>query len=434
MGFRARPLRLYVTGATLAALSLWLGGCATVRPAPHAEAAVADIPGPGRAEEPGRDPSLRFQIIYVIHGDGGYVWYDDAGARHEADQDAVAQARGVAENSPTAEVFIFHQRPTRFLRFFHGSDGTLWQYRKGRLVRQVPYDRSRAYAPSGRAEASARSGDGLGAEADLFSRFASLAAPRRCGAPAQDPPVRIFCYFGHGIPVTGKVPYFRSRPDVAVSLASFTRGLVRFGGPACPPSKPFSLVVLSACHGGTPEATLALAPYADWILASPGELHLSYLDTRALARMAKDNPDPFGKEQAGAWARAIATESFARLGESVRTGVTLSLYDAAQAETYLRGHRGAWAETAEAIAAESATDESATEKSVTDDSTVTGPLLFSEPTAYRDCAENPAFGDGGVSAGATIFYQPPRFGADRNKTGHSGWECPALEPRRASLP
>jgi hypothetical protein len=112
-------------------------------------------------------------------------------------------------------------------------------------------------------------------------------------------------------------------------------------------------------------------------------------------------------------------ESFARLGASVRTGVTISLYDAAKTETYLREHRGAWAETAEAIAA---------------DSTVTGPMLFSEPTRYRDCAENPAFGAGGESAGATIFYQPPRFGIDRNKTVHSGWECPAVEPRRASLP
>jgi hypothetical protein len=426
MGFRARQLRRCAQGTALTVLAAWLTGCAPARPAPRGEAATAAIPGPGlpeagtgRADAPERDTALRFQIIYMIHGDGGYIWYDDAGVRHEADQEALAQARETAENAAAAEVFIFHQRPTRFLRFFHGSDGTLWQYRKGRLVRKIPYDRGRDYDPSSRPGSPARRGDGLSAEADLFSRFTVLAAPRRCGAPAQDPPVRIFCYFGHGIPVTGKVPYFRSRPDVAFSLAAFARGLVRFGGPACPPSKPFALVVLSACHGGTPEATLALAPYSDWILASPGELHLSYLDTRALARLARDNPIPYEKDHAGLWGQAIATESFARLGSSVRTGISLSLYDAAKAEAYLRGHRGAWAETAEAIAA---------------DSTVTGPMLFSEPTAYRDCAENPAFGAGGDSAGATIFYQPPRFGIDRNKTGHSGWECPSLEPRRASLP
>lgn len=433
MGYGARASRLRAGGAAQAALSACLAfaclaggpaGCANSRPQALREAAAADIPGPGLADAP-RDSSLRFQIVYVIHGDGGYVWYDDAGARHVADEDALAQARETAENAAAAEVFIFHQRPTRFLRFFRGSDGTLWQYRKGRLVRKLPYDRKHAYdrtdrtLASAKAEAADRAGDGLGAEAELFARFAALAAPRRCGLPARDPPVRIFCYFGHGIPVTGKVPYFRSRPDVAFSLASFSRGLVRFGGPACPPAKPFSLVVLSACHGGTPEATLALAPYTDWILASPGELHLSYLDTRALARLARDNPIPFERDQAGLWARAIASESFARLGAAVRTGVTISLYDADKAEAYLRGHRGAWAETAEAIAA---------------DSTVAGPMLFSEPTVYRDCAENPAFGAGGEDAGATLYYQPPRFGKDRNKNAHSGWECPALEPRRASLP
>jgi hypothetical protein len=415
MGIRKGSRRLCARGAALAALAAWLAGCAPSLPPSSGEAAAAAIPGPGPAPAP-RDPALRFQIVYVIHGDGGYVWYDDAGARHEADRDALAQARETAENAAAAEVFIFHQRPTRFLRVFRGSDGTLWHYRKGRLLRKIPYARGRDYGA--RPEDGARREDGLAAEAALFARFAALPAPRRCGAPAEDPPVRILCYFGHGIPVTGKVPYFRSRPDVPFSLASFSRGLVRFGGPACPPAKPFALIVLSACHGGTPEATLALAPYADWILASPGELHLSYLDTRALARLARDNPIPFETGHGGLWGRAIAAESFARLGTAIRTGITISLYETAKAEAYLRERRGAWAETAEALAA---------------DSTVTGPALFAEPTAYRDCAENPAFGPGGEAAGATLFYQPPRFGRDRKKEEHSGWECPSVEPRRAEV-
>lgn len=398
-------------------------GCAPTRPGPPSDAASAlsPIASPGlRAGSP--DTSIRFQLIYVIHGDGGYIWYDDAGVRHEADREALAQARETAENAGAAEVFIFHQRPTRFLHFLRGSDGTLWQYRKGRLVRKIPYSRGHEYDRFARTGEPSHREDALAAESELFSRFAARPAPRRCGAPVgpvtsiTPEPVRIFCYFGHGIPVTGKVPYFRSRPDLAFSLAAFARGLVRFGGPACPPAKPFALVVLSACHGGTPEATLALAPYTDWILASPGELHLSYLDTRSLARLARDNPIPFESGQAGLWGRAIATESFARLGASVRTGVTISLYETDKASAYLHEHRGAWAETAEAIAA---------------DSTVTGPMLFAEPTVYRDCGENPAFGAGGEDAGAMVFYQPPRFGIDRNKNGHSGWECPAVEPRRA---
>jgi hypothetical protein len=412
---RARmPYRPFAQAAALAAIAAWLSGCAPAKPSlPLSAAAEADIADPGRPRAP-RDSALRFQIVYVIHGDAGYVWYDDAGVRHEADREAVAQARQTAENAGAAEVFIFHQRPTTFLRFFHGSDGTFYHYRKGRLLRKAPYDRGRGPAASG-----APREDALTAEAALFSRFAALPAPRRCGVPVEAPPTRIFCYFGHGIPVTGKVPYFRSRPDVAFSLASFASGLVRFGGPACPPAKPFALVVLSACHGGTPEATLALAPYTDWILASPGELHLSYLDTRALARLARDNPIPFETQQAGLWGRAIATESFARLGAAVRTGVTVSLYETDRASAYLREHQGAWNGLGSAMAA---------------DSVVAGPTLFAEPTEYRDCGENPDFGAGGQEAGVTVFYQPPRFGIDRNKAGHSGWECPHIEPRRASNP
>ncbi|MBW8888057.1 MAG: hypothetical protein JF616_09910 [Fibrobacteres bacterium] len=398
--------------AALAALAAGLEGCASSRLPPQSQTAAADIAAPGLAQGPA-DSSLRYQIIYVIHGDGGYVWYDDAGARHEADREALAQARETAENASAAEVFIFHQRPTRFLRIFPGSDGTLWQYRKGRLVRRLPYSRNREYDPAARPEDPSRGEDDLAAEAGLFARFSALPAPRRCGAPAAAGPVRVFCYFGHGIPVTGKVPYFRSRPDVAFSLAGFSRGLVRFGGPACPPAKPFALVVLSACHGGTPEATMAVAPFADWILASPGELHLSYLDTRALARASQENPVPsqenpvsFEAGQGGAWGRTIAMESFARLEASVRTGVTISLYETGKAETYLKEHRVAWG----------------------------GPALFAEPTEYRDCGENTEFGAGGEAAGAMVFYQPPRFGIDRNKSGHSGWECPVSEPRRAEAP
>jgi len=396
-----RSARSWAWAAALAVVA-GLEGCASSRLPPQSETAAAAISAPGQSQGPA-DTSLRVQIIYVIHGDGGYVWYDDAGVRHEADREALAQARGTAEKASAAEVFIFHQRPTRFLHIFPGSDGTLWQYRKGRLIRKLPYSRSREYDPSARSRDPSHGEEDLAVEAELFARFSALPAPRRCGASAVPGPVRIFCYFGHGIPVTGKVPYFRSRPDVAFSMAGFTRGLVRFGGPACPPAKPFALVVLSACHGGTPEATVALAPFADWILASPGELHLSYLDTRALARLAQDNPAPFEAGQAGVWGRAIAMESFARLEASVRTGVTISLYETEKAEAYLREHRGAWG----------------------------GPTLFAEPTGYRDCGENADFGAGGEAAGAMVFYQPPRFGIDRNKSGHSGWECPVSEPRRA---
>src|SRR3954469_16781558 len=126
---KPRSVRLGAWAAALAALAAGLGGCGASRPAPMTEAPASAIAAPGRTAGPA-DTSLRFQIIYVIHGDGGYVWYDDARVPPEADREALSQARETAENAAAAEVFIFHQRPTRFMHFFRGSDGTLWQYRK----------------------------------------------------------------------------------------------------------------------------------------------------------------------------------------------------------------------------------------------------------------------------------------------------------------
>lgn len=368
----------------------------------------------------GDTQGIRFQIIYVVHGDAGYTYYDRNGDRHLADTEAVAQAVEVARGAPGAEVFIFHQKPTPFLWFFRGSDGVMRHYRKGKLVRTVPYDRSTRE-------------DDLGAEAALYLKYSAYPVPGICpprtdsglamidafdtslaaAAPGgRRGPVRFFIYFGHEIPVTGGIPYSRSRPDMAFSVASFARGLERFGGPACPHAKPFSLIVLSACHGGTPAATRAIAPYASYLLASPGELHLSYLDTRAFARLARENPIPFETAHAEAWGRTIALESFARLRENTVTAITLSLYDTDKAAAYLEARKEAW--RIEPPAGKRGAKPA-------------GPPA---PDVYHDCSENPSFGSGGAEAGVTVYYHAPLFGADQAKVFHSGWECPAVTPRR----
>ncbi|GEM_PF-226621 len=348
---------------------LWLCACApTNRPEPPSLGSPPDTLSQPLPPEGAQAP-IRFQFIYMVHGDGGYIYHDAGGLRHAADDDAVAQAVEVARNSPAAEVFIFHQKPTAFLGLFHTSDGSLLYYRRGRLVRTWEYDRDPKDLD-------------FAAEASLYRARASPPGPLT---------IRCFAYFGHEIPVTSVIPYSRSRPDAGFVVSTFARGLRRFGAE----QKPFDLIVLSACHGGTPAATLALAPYTAWLLAAPGELHLSYLDTRAFIGL--EGTDSMARTDAGRWGRAVAEASYSRLLERTSTGIALALYDTEKTAAYLEAHRNAW---------------------------VTSGVPRQSAESFPDCAGNPAFGDGGNGAGATVWYRPPRFGADKARVFRSGWECP----------
>lgn len=329
-------------------------------------------------------PPIRFQYIYVVHGDAGYTWYDAAGNRHSADLEALDQAARVARESPAAEVFVFHQKPKCFLGIFPGTDGALSVYRHGRLVLSRDYDRPGREAP-------------LAAEARLFH---ALAAGPRGPTGTGRVEARVFAYFGHEIPATTGQAYSRSRPDTGFAMKPFAAGLGLFANPqGADEGKAFELVILSACHGGTPGATRALAPYASWLLAAPGELHLSYLDTRALSEMADAGAPPLEAGEIGTWGRIIASESFEKLKKYTVTEITLSLYDTDRAAAWL---------DARPFAADGAS----------------GTAGYAGGYAgYGDCGSDPAFGAGGEDAGVLVFHRPPRFGRDKHKAFRSGWEC-----------
>lgn len=351
-------------------------------------------PGPGSGREPAPSPAaasatpaprdFRFRIVYVIHGDADYIYHDAAGRRRLADEDALAQAQEVARGARGAEVLIFHQRPRK--RPWSAPGGMAYRYRGGALAEARAYVRS--------------PGDpGFASEAAVFAG-AGGDAP----GEAADSVVRAFVYFGHEIPAAGGRGYSRSRPSEEFDLAHFVRGLENFGGPPGGPDKPFALVALSACRGGTPATTAALFPYADRLLASPTELHLSHLDTRALVPALADPylpgngggaaraADP--REGMAAASRRMLEESFARLQARTQAPVALALYDAEKAAAYLA--------RAAAVPEPGA-----------------GPAR-----AWRDCGEDPGFGPGGAEAGALVRYRAGRFGRLKAKSGHSGWECP----------
>jgi hypothetical protein len=238
------------------------------------------------APEPPTDAGpLRYALVFVIHGDGNYLFHDEGGKPQEADQVALERARATAEANPEAEVFVFHQR----------DRGTLELYRNGTLFLRRGYRRD-----SG----------GLEAESTLYRGLTRL-------APSADVQ-RLFLYFGHQIPERPESGYHGSLPRASFGLQPLADGLAGF----LPPEHRFDLAVLSTCNNGTPTAIAALAPRARYLVASPADLHLSHLATGTLAHLERREP-----MEAGLLARELALAAFRDLVERVSTIVTISVYD-----------------------------------------------------------------------------------------------------------
>lgn len=350
---------------------------------------------------PGED-GIAFLLIYMIHGDGDYIYHDALGRRRLADESALAQAREVAGKALEAEVFIFHQKPRWHIWSHPSRDGTLFQYRGGVLVLEQDYSRR-------------GKGSDFAAEAALFNRHAlpRHLPPKSClardgSATGEAPrvPEKFFVYFGHEIPVLGGRGYSRSRPGEEFSIPDFARGLERMVGPPCAPNRPFAMLALSSCNGGTPATTTLLFPFTDFLLASPMPLHLSFLDTRALIPLMRG-------ESAGPGIRAraeqMASESFSLLRERTQTAVSIALYDSEKASAYLEAHAGPWKAGGEP-----------------------GDGLRMAPMGFEDCAEDMAFGPGGEEAGVRVYYRAPRFGFLKMKRSHSGWSCLSRDSRAAT--
>ena len=82
----------------------------------------------------------KYSMIFVIHGDGDYLFHDSSNNELNADMEVLMNAKNVAAQNSNAEVFIFHQKPTRhFLFFFPIKDGEFYHYRNGKLITTESY-------------------------------------------------------------------------------------------------------------------------------------------------------------------------------------------------------------------------------------------------------------------------------------------------------
>lgn len=335
-------------------LLILLSGCSGVVSVPEAP------------EEPSRSTALTQRIVVIVHGDASYLYHDPDGTAHQADEETLREAFAAAQSMPQSEVFIFHQRPhDPLFGLFPRDDGTLYHFRRGRLQRQTTYDQDRSTP--------------LAAEASL------LHAHR---APAPDSSLfTAALYYGHAVPERSRPGYHRSRADIPFGMEELAGGLDRLS-----PFRPFGAVVLSTCDGGTPPSIAALAPHTRSVLASPGDLHLSFIDADLLSSLSPTTAP-------GSWTQRLADQAFDRLTERVTTAVTLAAYDLDRA-----------APTARRLA-----------QQVTPDTSTS-------PTGARHADCRRVLDTPIDTSGVRVWHRPARFGPHADRDTHSGWGCVEAGP------
>lgn len=315
---------------------------------------------------------LNYTIVCIIHGDGGYLFHDTDGNEHRADEEALAGALKVAEQNSQAEVFIFHEtRRRHFLLVFPRKDGDFYYYRNGRLLAHESYWRDQGQSR-------------FDPEIALYNRF-------RADGPAQ--PKRLFLYFGHEIPEIGGEGYDSSYRNRAFTVEDLADGLKHF----TPDSTKFDLVVLSTCYNGTPRTVSTLTPHTRYVMASPGNLHLSYFDLRPFEALDIG----LGGGDVGAFAKKCAQAAFDRLARDIQTEITVAVYDVARVQGYLQSIDSAYGHALTTLQAEAP-----------------------RSIEHCDCAEDSAFAQPAMSEGVDVLFRSARFGRSARKQDHSGWECP----------
>lgn len=367
---RSTKYSLLLMSAGCVVLSLFLCSCGT------------NLPVQNNTEGKEKDlNTTKYSIIFDIHGDGEYLYFDNNGNELNADEQTLASAIKVAQQNPNSEVFIFHQKPARhFLFFFPLKDGEFYYYRNGRLIENESYwcDEDTL---------------NYDVEAELYNRF-KVNNHRKM--------INMFFYFGHEIPEFGGAGYDESYPDrtftvrdLAAGMKTFTRNFSKF-----------DLVVLSTCFGGTPYTIGTLGEFSKTIVASPDNLHLSYFDLDLMKHLdikLKDGNVP-------AFAKRFAQQSFNRLTKNVQTAVSVVVYDVDSVQKFLGSVNKIYDHTLTDLNEETKASRTGAE--------------------HCDCADLPVYNLPVIDEGIDVFFRSARFGRLKNKQKHSGWECWKYEDRR----
>lgn len=310
-------------------------------------------------------PDVSVSIIYIIHGDGNYVYHDTSGNMHLSDEEILAQALYVGEHIKNGEVFIFHQKKASKFLFFPKDDADFYYFRNGERIREDTYRRDNSD----------------------FDFRKELKLYKVSGDRELKNPVKILLYYGHEIPFPGREvnTYNNTHPDITFNDTLFTTIVKNFAA-----GKKFDLVVVSTCNNGTPEMVFLLSPYSKFIIASPGDLHLSQINSSYLGNLNDADYTPY------TFTKNFAGYAFNQLKKNTLTAITISLYDTEKTEAYVM-------------------DLMNNENYKTN-------VGLNTP-GNCDCSSISTFNVKNIAEGVTVFYNPPAFGKNKNAAAHSGWGC-----------
>ena len=316
---------------------------------------------------------VRFSLIYIIHGDGSYLYHDANGNPFYADKEALRQAISVAEHNTESEVSIFHlKRRKGLLGYLSQKDGDFYYYLGGRLFYKLAYSRKRNRLP-------------FEIESSLFRKYTSEVTHSH----------NFLLYFGHQIPEFDGRKYHASYPCRKLTIENFSNGLKEFKVQREGEEHKFDLIVVSTCYSGTPGVIKSLLPHARFIIASPDNLHLSYIHSALFQSL--DESEYFDEYR---FMKRVAGDAFEELCRNTQTMITISLYDTEKVAPFLIDIEEYYCQIIEML----------------------GSSRSIQPEPF-DCGEDPFFSGKGIGEGVDVFYRPPKFGKEKNKLTHSGWNC-----------
>lgn len=319
------------------------------------------------------ETAAKYTAIYYVHADSDYLFHQSDGSPSQANEVALDKAIDVAKAARSGEVFIFHQKPER-KRFglFPRRQSEFYHYRNGTLLNHIKY------------RYTDENDSLLIAESNFYHTYHSRLHTSDHQA--------YFFYFGHEVPKDHDQKYHKSLPQIPVTIDTFASGLQGF----LAPGQSYDLVVISTCDNATSSMARHLVPFSRYLLASPQNLHLSYMDIDAMSLLEATQVPAVHDI-----ALQMASNTFDRLSNDIHTAVTLTVFELAMVSEYIE-----------------AFDDRV---SAFEESTNADP--------YReniDCAELPFFKPDIYLKGVSSFYRPAKFGVKSASGVHSGWGCKGI--------
>lgn len=244
---------------------------------------------------------IEYSFVFQIHEDDDHSFRDlNTGKKKHGDKEAYKQAKALALSCKKCEVFIF--RDMRKHTFYSAK---VEYFSEGKRKKRIYHKRHK---------------DEKGAV--FFQKNSKKYKDHYHNPDAPKDTIKsFFIYFGHHIPEVEQEDYSKSLHHMKFSLDKLKFRLQQLGAGDAG-GYLFEGVILSTCQNGTPYTVGKLAKYARYIIASPENLHLSYLDVSPFLALEKAE-----RIKTRALMESIVDQSIATFKKrGIETHTVISLY------------------------------------------------------------------------------------------------------------